>query len=248
MFGLGMPELIVLSFVVIPVIFFFLPKGKKNVKSSKCTNCGATLDNSAKFCNTCGSADVVSQTTMRPHAGSIFLKLILGAGFLLLLYSGFQLTGGLKKAQSGGTDHLSNLDQEAVELTKDVFFKAVVNCGDFIYIKTDWNLHGDRRYKKLKANQWKITVSSSQLTEAQRMNGVEWLGAVTFDISGPSQEADGLHEYGARDRSLGSGPWQDSGFRDTVGVEKIVGKWNIKTAEPPRPFTCDEALSPTGNW
>lgn len=164
---------------------------------------------------------------------------------LILLFGVYMTRGKLITTHDGykeeaGTS-ISPLEREARDIVqKNVFDKVIIKCGDMIYMKTFWNLATGRRYQRFKSG--KISIYSTPISEADKMNGVEWRGTVSFDCIGPCQLAF-EHE--------GYGEWKDFGCENTsVGMTKQGGRWNLKfesqVTQERNPITCEEALNPTG--
>jgi hypothetical protein len=156
-------------------------------------------------------------------------------GILIIFFAIIILVNIADKQIKHGTSATSPLDREARDIAqKNVFDKIIIKCGDLIYMRTFWNMVGDRQYQRFKTSE--IGVSSIPLSEADKMNGVEWKGVVSFKCIGPSQRAD---QYQGYDQ------WTDRCENRSVGLQKQRGKWDLDFVEPGNPITCEEALNPT---
>lgn len=236
-----------------------------------CSQCGAKNDDASSFCQDCGAAlsgaraEVIvtrksnqqkTQTATHRRTGSAFLIFILLAGIIVLLYIGFPYLQGrpphdtnqLFTSNEGGSNATvttSSLDQEAVSIAKQFIDKRVIRCGDLTYVKTFWNWVGDRHYNRSR-DTGRITVYHGNLTEADKMNGIEWSGNVEFELQGPSQTATQYNGYGE---------WINSAQGTSVGLMKKGGRWVTPQGydlvdEMPKPITCEEAENPDlfKNW
>lgn len=159
--------------------------------------------------------------------------------FILFLMTLMSLNACQKKntSVSGSRDPLGN---EALEIAKQVFSKKSVTCGDLTYLRTWWNLVGDRYY--VRSRNVQMSVNPYNLSAADKLNGVEWRGEITLQNDGPCQTANQFKGYGE---------WQDICAMDVliVKLEKKGGKWIRQDSDAglPQgpPLTCEEVLNPT---
>jgi len=132
------------------------------------------------------------------------------------------------------------LSQEAVDLAKKRMASFIVRCGKDLYIKYEKeDFEKDRNYA-LSPKPVEVSVVSRKISDADKMNGVEWAGIVSFTIIGPYQSASHAKKY---DEWI-NGPFVYSRMK----FEKKNGVWKYPPGQPMRPFTCEEALHPTDFW
>ena len=130
--------------------------------------------------------------------------------------------------------------QEAVDLAKKRMASFIVKCEKNIYIKYEKeDFEKDRNYA-LSPKPVEVSVVRSSISEADKMNGVEWAGIVSFAIIGPYQSGSHAKKY----EEWINGPF----VYNRMKLEKRNGIWKYPPGQPTRPFTCDEALNPTGFW
>jgi hypothetical protein len=138
---------------------------------------------------------------------------------LCILSAGFLVGGCSSGTNAAGAG--PNVPSEALDAAKaqilDVSFK---NCGEFwgsVYKKLnplDFTPTGEFQFKNLK-----MTVEGDRmpLTEAQKMNGIQWMGLINF-----SADVSRERSIGAKDWS----PWND-GFGapyNTILISIVNGK------------------------
>ncbi|MBF8258721.1 MAG: hypothetical protein HW377_1095 [Actinobacteria bacterium] len=128
-------------------------------------------------------------------------------------------------ADSHNKAKLDKLSQEAVDLAKKRMASFIVKCGKNVYISP---------------KPVDVSVVRGSISEADKMNGLEWAGIVSFTILVPYQSASHAKEY----EEWINGPFVYSRMK----LEKKNGIWKYPPGQPTRPFTCDEALNPTGFW
>lgn len=230
-----------------------------------CSQCGAKNDDASSFCQDCGAAlsgarsDSTQQKTQpatHRRTGSALLIFILLAGIIVLIYIGLPYLQGrppqetnqpFTSNEGGGnaTGTTSSLDQEAVSIASKYFERRIIRCGDLTYVKTFWNWVGDRHYNR-SHDKGRIQIYPGQLTQADRMNGIEWVGSVAFELNGPSQTATQYNSYGE---------WHEGAQGESIGLMKKKGKWVTPQGydivdEMPKPITCEEAENPDlfKNW
>jgi hypothetical protein len=144
-----------------------------------------------------------------------------------------------KIAFSGKSPYsFSNLDKEAVQYGLSYYGKLVANCGSY-YFKYDGS-YGDARYNDLNIVQgtnmvWLVAISP--LSEADRLNGIEWRGQIAVGLVGS------LRRYYLRNSAWTT--WKtDNYIDDYMGhTQKVNGKWEYgqsRTNGQNRPITCSD--------
>ena len=140
-------------------------------------------------------------------------------------------------ADSQNKPKLDKLSQEAVDLAKKRMAPFIVKCGKNIYVKYEKeDFEKDRNYA-LSPKPVEVSVVRSSISEADKMNGVEWAGTLSFTIVGPYQSASQAKVY----EEWINGPFIYSRMK----FQKQNGVWKFPPGQPSRTFTCDEALNPT---
>ena len=112
-----------------------------------------------------------------------------------------------------------NLSDEAVKKVDEIVYDKY-----FLKVGNDWYSKSDKGYIQLKVVN--IISSCRKLTEADKLNNIEWSGFVTYECSS-------VRFYDLISRNWDS--WRDANFlRDMdvfeplkVRIEKTNGKWEI---------------------
>lgn len=158
----------------------------------------------------------------------------------MILLSKMSYNKLLSDAITGNISEQDPLDQEALDIAKKISAPYIIKCGDQIYMRSTirWN---DRRSYARSKGETTIDVFKYTLTQADKMNGVEWSGNFRFHLADPVQEASDSKEYGE---------WKEVSYETDfeVTVLKKGGKWVTEYNKSFSPLTCEEALNPTGNW
>jgi len=139
--------------------------------------------------------------------------------------------------KAGSSTFQNPLEREAIDLAETkCFAHEIIKCGDLTYMKTFHNMVGNREY--VRSRERKISVNSSSLSQSDKMNGVEWRGAISFTLFGPYQTAT---ENG------GYGEWREGSIHElSVRLEKKQGRWSGDwPTYTYNALTCEEALNPT---
>lgn len=76
------------------------------------------------------------------------------------------------------------------------------------------------------------TVMSDSISEADRLNGIQWRGTVVFEAKGPSQM-----RY---TRRTSYDRWSPVGISDDIRLEKNNTGWKINWYSYIRPVSCEE--------
>lgn len=162
--------------------------------------------------------------------------------FIVCFFSFIMIAGsvGCRDTQSGGKARLSKLDQDALDMAKTLYFsKRIIRCGDFTYTSLSNTLMSGQNLRRVK-DTGTFTVKSRNLSEADKMNGIEWRGWVTFTAKGPCQE-----------RWTGLGPphgsygqWMDNAIYEEIPLEKANAGWRIIGIQGDLPvdqLSCEQA-------
>lgn len=150
---------------------------------------------------------------------------------LLVCFCCFISMSGLvacDNAQSVGKTRGSKLDQDAVDMAKIFYFnKRIVRCGDFTYTSlADEGIGGDQLIRV--KDKGSFTVKRWDISEADKLNGVEWRGWVIFEAKGPSQQRWASQpSYGA---------WGVVGIHKEITLEKVNAGWGVKGYQPGYPI------------
>jgi hypothetical protein len=121
---------------------------------------------------------------------------------------------------SGSKPSQSPLDAEARQKGEEYWYSALTKCGDSYYGKDE---PSNFTYQ---FNDVSIELSPTQLTEASRLNGVEWSGFAT------------LRCKTSRLRVKTWEPWQNGSAYPLVNVEmkRVTGKWLFHGDENRKPL------------
>ena len=116
----------------------------------------------------------------------------------------------------------SPLDAEAWQKGEEYWYSALTKCGDSYYGKLEPD---DFTYQ---FNDVSIELSPTQLTEASRLNGVEWSGFATLRCKTSRM----------RVKNLKWEPWQNGSAYPLVNVEmkRVTGKWLFHGEENRKPL------------
>lgn len=116
----------------------------------------------------------------------------------------------------------SPLDAEARHKGEEYWYAGLTKCGDSYYGK---NEPYDFTYQ---FNDVSIELSLTQLTEASRLNGVEWSGFATLRCKTSRM----------RVKDLKWEPWQNGSAYPLVNVEikRVTGKWLFHGEENRKPL------------
>jgi hypothetical protein len=112
---------------------------------------------------------------------------------------------------------LRPLDGQAVLQAKKLVGEHIIRCGDSWYTY----FHNESFIRELR--EVRFEVISHDLSPADRANGVEWDGEVTFG-------ADKYRRYDSRSRSWAE--WNQWKYVHFVEVSKVKGKWKLSTVGP----------------
>lgn len=139
------------------------------------------------------------------------LVMVLGLVILCLLPLGCARSGDSTK---------SPLDAEALQKGGEYWYSALAKCGDSYYGKDE---PSDFTYQ---FNDVSIELSPTQLTEASRLNGIEWSGYAT------------LRCKTSRMRVKKWEAWQNGSAYPLVNVEmkRVTGKWLFNGDENRKPL------------
>jgi hypothetical protein len=139
--------------------------------------------------------------------------MLLGLGLLVLCSLPLACTSRSKPSQSP-------LDAEAQQKGEDYWYSALTKCGDSYYGKDE---PSDFTYQFSDVS---IELSPTQLTEASRLNGIEWSGYAT------------LRCKTSRLRVKKWEPWQNGSAYPLVNVEmkRVTGKWLFNGDENRKPL------------
>jgi hypothetical protein len=139
--------------------------------------------------------------------------MLLGLGLLIFCSLPLACTTRSKPSQSP-------LDVEAQQKGEEYWYSALTRCGDSYYGKDE---PSDFTYQ---FNDVSIELSPTQLTEASRLNGIEWSGWAT------------LRCKTSRMRVKKWEPWQNGSAYPLVNVEmkRMTGKWLFNGDENRKPL------------
>jgi len=146
---------------------------------------------------------------------------------------------GCKK--SGG-NIFSSLDKEAEDYANKNFLnKDLVECDGFTYTR---NFSGELFYYNKFKNRGSVVIESTPLTEADKMNGTEWQGSVTYKFDGPGQTADMHNPVYSEWRDL-----QLTYPNIVYKLKKQNGSWNYDgtwgaTLRKLSTLTCEDVVNP----
>lgn len=204
-----------------------------------CPNCGATVGANANFCGSC-AAPIDRHLVNRPSgrkvllAVSVLLSVVIVAAALYLLVF---FRGGSNSSGPGLVGPFKSDTSEAEAFVRKAFEKIYTKCGDSYF----GNTLGLREYKGVE-----FTVKKIDLSDADRLNGIEWKGIVSISFKL-------TRSYNTLTRK-----WDDwgssenpflSGFAALPGpfqIERRKGKWggvNLSLPSVPssqKKATCDD--------
>jgi hypothetical protein len=153
--------------------------------------------------------------------------LILAAVTACLYFSACSTRSGAPPVPS------SPRDEEAQKVAEQFWYSVLTKCGDSYYAKDNREIAG-AELLTYQFNEVSVTVSPDRLTEADRLNGVEWDG---FAI---------LRAKTSRSHLSGWGPWRDGSVftGNSVILKRVNGRWLFHGREnfrhPLKQINCAE--------
>lgn len=133
-----------------------------------------------------------------------------------------------------GCGKISNND--AIEAAKDMYFnKKYIECDGYTY-KRHMSVFGKYKNKPV------LTVQCFDLTEANKMNGIQKYCEVKYTVEPPGQEG----YYNDQLKFSGFTEWrQDFAVRDSIFVTKDKNGWvnEMQEYREAKHLTCDDVLN-----
>ena len=148
-----------------------------------------------------------------------------------------------------GCTDAASLDKEAIAIAKKkIIDNQSIKCDGMSYLITRFNYLGEPVEYRRSQKDIQIIVNSFSLTEADKMNGIQWNGVVIAVINPPTQIAQvNLHGVNQQ-RDSTYGPWQNSSNSIEVQLKKVTGQWHIHYNKvDSKPITCQDAQNPVGS-
>lgn len=148
---------------------------------------------------------------------------------------------GCNDSQGGGTPKSSKIEQDAIDTAKRLYFsKVIIKCGDFTYARSGvagFDDFGSPLVRVKNTGSFKVDSNPlNPLSEADKLNGYQWKGAIIFTASGPSQQKPS-NETSYRE-------WTDFPIVKAITVEKKNNEWGLSGFNPGYPIikqiSCEE--------
>jgi len=150
-----------------------------------------------------------------PYAIALILAIGL-AGFGALYWVSIPLSSG--SPLIGSEQSLSPLDREALALANIEFAKVLTTSDD------SWLTYDTERSDYVEIKGLKLEVKSRELSEANALNGIEWVG----DVSGTYRVQRLLSIYGVKPEW---GEWTGARIDLVVHCKKVRGRWLIEPSD-----------------
>ena len=135
---------------------------------------------------------------------------------LAVLLSAFLFTACLSKTRLTG----SSIDNEAKKEAEQFWFSQITKCGDSYYREIQYKQKDVVFYEYKEPS---VHVASATVTEADRMNGIEWQGRISLESKLSRIWGSDLGHW--QQWSNGLGDTRDNSYR----MKKVKGQWNINT-------------------
>jgi len=126
------------------------------------------------------------------------------------------------KSTSSKSAVSDKLTQEAIDLVKERVDKVLIRCGDYWYLKIPVVLD-TVEYRRFKKGGRIYETYVQPLSEADKLNGVEWKVDVKY-------ETDNVNQVGKMFGSEWTGwsDWRDGGLTREQWLIKKNGKWTME--------------------
>ena len=137
-------------------------------------------------------------------------------GFGALYWVSIPLSSG--SPLIGSEQNLSPLDREALALADSEFAKVLMTSDD------SWFAYDTERSRYVEIKGLKLDVKPRELSEANVLNGIEWVG----DVSGTYRVQRVLSISGVQ---LEWDEWTGAGSLSVVHCEKVRGRWHTEASD-----------------
>jgi hypothetical protein len=138
-----------------------------------------------------------------------------------LLFLTLLLFPSLLSACSGGTGHSGTpADGEAREQAEKFWFSQIAPCGDSYYRVREL-ASGGKEFFEIKDP--KVRLAPRKMTDADRLNGVEWDGKAVLEAKAVRSWDPTLGHWD----TWGNGVWRMDNYQ--YPMKKVNGQWSVDT-------------------